>query len=539
MHGYRGRNALVYSKNLEREFELAKTAARGATHLIIGKILSKVVSTIGLVILIRLLKPEGYGLLNVAIVAPEIFALFTGFGVDAAITKSLAECKDKGEFESLKSFMYPGLIFRVFMSLLFTFLCFALAEVFATNAIGKPFVAPLIRIASLLVLAWTLDEFSKAVFLGIDTTKAYVITMLLFEALKASLPIAFIIYGMSVLGALYGMAIAMLISGSIAISVSILLVSRMVKSSRRTSNFQLSKLSSLKMMIKYGTPLMMASFANNVASRYYSFMIAVYCISSEIGLYNTAGKVVVAITFLTDPIASVLFPAFSKISPKKEPGLLEKALKYSIKYSSLFILPAITLMIILSRPIVVLLFGIEFEDAWLYLALMALGSLDYGLGHWQLRRLLIAQGETPIIAKIEVLNAIIGIFLGFILIPHYGILGVILITLILIWPSLIIVIKKAYSLYRVKPPFPDIWRLYTSIATMILVTLPLTMVALNVGLKIAVISLVGLLVYILATLLTKTIRKSDIDALIEIFKPQPLIGTIVSKTLKIIKKYAF
>jgi O-antigen/teichoic acid export membrane protein len=516
---------------LSKEFELGKTFARGTFYLLVGKIASRAVGIIGGLLLIRLLGPVDYGLLNVAAVAPGIFALLNDFGIGAALTKYLAEFRSTGKTD-IKHMLRSGLTFKFILGSGLTLLCYFTSDIFAIS-IGKPHVAPLIKAASLLVLAWTLYGVSEAILIGLDAAGAYAYLMFIYEFLGAILPIILVIYGMGVFGALLGMAIATLIAGLVGIFVSFVITFKTTK--EHSDEVSVSKIP-LRRMLNYGVPLATSTFIRVAMKQYYGFMIATYAVEYDIGNYNAAKKLVSAIQYLTFPITTLLFPLFAKINPTKESMVLKKVFKYSVKYSSLLVLPAIVLLIVLANPLTTVVFGDEWKNAWIYLIFLAVVQLKYGSGGLHMGRLLMAQGETTFIAKLEALSAIIGIGLSFVMVPTFGIYGVILISLIVPWPSYLLMFQKVLKKFGAKPPFSDVGRIYLSAVITGLMLLLVSFMPFNELFKLIFGGLIGGIAFLVATPLTKAIKVDDVEALKEIAKSQPVINFIINKLfLKILK----
>lgn len=516
---------------MSKEIKLARTAAIGTFHLFVGKIVSRLIGVLGGLILIRLLRANEYGLLSVAVVAPGILALFSDFGINDAVTKYMAEFKYKGEIDNVKRFLYSGFVFKTALSVALMFLCYMVADTFATVALGKPYVAPLIRAASLLIPAWMLYNFSGSVLVGFDATRSYAVLMILNEILGAFLPIMFVVYGMGVSGALLGMAVAYMIAGVVGILVYVFMVARM----RRDPNPSVDHKGALRKMFAFGIPIAAAGFIGTGVESFYQFMISAFSDPSDIGNYTIANRVFSLLPYLAFPISTILFPMFSKINAEKEPSVLRKIYDYSVKYSSFLILPAIALLIVLARPLTLSLFTAEYQPSWIYLTFLAISWLGYGLGGSHLWRLLSAQGQTKLTAKLDLLTAIIGVCLSLVLIPLYGILGLILIFIVVGWPSYIIAVKKAYEKYGISPPFASVVRLYISLGIMVLVLLPLIVTPINEALKILIGTLTGLSVYIIASAMTKAMKEDDINTLKDILKPQPFVSAISNKILKIME----
>jgi len=516
---------------LSREFDLAKIAVRGAFHLFTGKIVSRIIGGLGGLILIRLLIPEEYGLITVITIFPEILMLFTDLGIGSAVTKYVAEYKAKGKTSEVKLFVYSGIMFNLVLGAVLTILCFIFSEFFASSILKKAFLSPLIQVYSITIVAITFFSLAKSVFLGMDATKLYVILLIVYEFLMKALPISLLIVGTGLFGVVLGMALASTISGALGISIVILLMIRLGGTKNKISDV----LSFLRIMISYGAPLWISNLMVTGLARFYNFLIAAYCLPSDIGLYSAAYKLSAIANYITFPVSTVLFPMFSKISPTQKKSL-KKLFDSSVKYSSFLILPMVALLMILARPLVTLFLGTGYEGAWIYLTLLALNQLFYGRGGTHLRRLLIAQGENVFIMKLDALNSVIGVILSLILIPVYGIMGLILAYLVRGWPSYLILLNTAYKKFHVKPPFQHILRYYASVFAMFVTILLMNVVYMDDLTKLVLGSVVGLATYLIAAIFFGAIKEEDVSVLRAIFKSQPIIGKIADKFLVLIEK---
>jgi len=519
-----------------KEFDLARTAAAGAVHLAIGKMVSFIVSGLGGLAVIRLLTHSEYGLFNIALVAPGIFALFCDFQTNLAMVKYLAEFRSKGKVGNLKPLVYSNLQFHIFLGVGLTLACYLTADLFATVAIGKPEVSPLIRVAAIYIMAQVLHGFAESLFIGLDATKLYAFFLILSTFLNTILPVVLILYGMGILGALLGWVLAIIIAGGFGVVASLLLLNKISNGLVCTSNPDFGFKDALKKLLVFGIPLTAAFFITSGLGRFYDFMIAAYCNPGDIGNFSAVSRLTSALLYLTFPISTVLFPAFSKINPVKEPVALKKVYVYSVKYSSFIILPAVTLMMTLARPLVIFLFGVEYENSWIYLMLLATSWVFYGLGKAHLWALLSAQGEVKLVAGLNVLDAAIGCSLGLILIPTYGVIGLILIGFVSWWPSYIIAFKRSRKKYEIKPPLKEVARIYLSIAIAGFIVALINLSFLSDLLRIALGALTGAVAYFLIMPITGAIKEGDIKALRDITGPQPILGVIADRALKIMER---
>lgn len=521
---------------MTREIELGRTVARGAFHIFTGKVIARTFGVIGGIMLIRLLAdPIDYGILNIAIIAPGIISLLGDLGIEMAMTKYLSEFHSKGKMGALKRFFYAGFTLKLLVNTVLTIACFLAAEIFAFQVLGKPYMAPLIQIASLLILSWMMYDFSRSVLLGVDSTKNYAAILVINEVLLSAIPIIMVLFGMGVSGALTGMVMAALMASATAIAISILTVKKITKNSNEIT---ITFASTSKEILAFGLPLAAVRFIDLGLRQYFRFMIAAYTAPYDVGNYGVAEGALTLVDYVAWPISLTILPMFSKISIDNNLATLQKTFKYSVKYSSFLILPLATALMTLSYSLITTIFGVEYQFSWIYLTLLCIRWLFYGLGGVHMRKLLLSQGETRLIAKLDTLMAILGISVGLMLIPSYGIFGVIATSLAIDWPSYIIMFKKVNQRYKIKPPLKDVWKLYLSIAITGLVMTIIAFMPIHEAMKIIFGFFVGPPMYATSVLLTKAINIDDINNLRDIMKIQPYASKLANKLLDLMEKMA-
>jgi len=71
--------------------DLARVSAKGSFHLLWGLVASTLISSIGTIIIARLMGPDNYGLYNVALAAPNLISTFRDWGINTAMIKFSAQ----------------------------------------------------------------------------------------------------------------------------------------------------------------------------------------------------------------------------------------------------------------------------------------------------------------------------------------------------------------------------------------------------------------------------------------------------------------
>jgi len=525
--------------NENSEIRIARVAVTGAFHVFLGKIISRAIGIIGGIILIRLFAdPTKYGLLNIAIVFPGILLIFGDLGMEDAIIKYVSECIATGNRQNVKVFFYAGLLFKMIPNTILTIIGFFTAGIFA-NVLGKAYTAQLIQVASLLVLAWSIDSIARASLLAVDATKTYGFVLVLNELLLSAMPIVLVLYGMGVMGALIGMVAASLVTSITAMVISMFKINSISKQEnehKKGDEHSISIKEAFEKMLAFGLPLVLLHFINTGIGQYYNFMIARYCLPEDMGNYSIAKKAVNPIEYVAWPISLVMFPMFSKI-PNDKKETLGKFFKYTVKYSSLVLLPTAMLIMIFAHPLVVLLFGKEYDLSWIYISLLSINSLLYGLSKVHMRKLLLSRGETRFVAILGAISAVTGITLSLALVPSYGVLGLIATNLTAGWPSYIIMLRKVSKKYNIKPPIKIVSKIYLSLMALGIVSLALVILIQNEIVLVPGV-LAGLVTYLVCLTSIGAVKKVDINNLREMFKNSPVLGRIINIPLILLEKIA-
>ena len=132
------------------------------------------------------------------------------------------------------------------------------------------------------------------------------LTVIIHSILKSLLAPVLVLLGYGAFGAVLGNTTPILITG--ILGITIVVVAFLKDSSSRGS--ALSNLQASKILLSYGYPLFLSTLLFKGLNQFYNILIAMYVDPSMIGNYKVATNFSVLITFLTMPIASVLFPLF-------------------------------------------------------------------------------------------------------------------------------------------------------------------------------------------------------------------------------------
>jgi O-antigen/teichoic acid export membrane protein len=419
---------------MTKAIKMARVSAKGGFNLFWGLAASTIISAVGVILVARLLSPSEYGLVTVALMAPNLIILFRDWGVNSAMIKYTAQYRSENKTAETKAVLAAGLLFELALGVSLSLISFLLSGFLATDIFHRPDIKPLIEIASFTVLASALVIAAQSAFTGYEKMELSSITMICRSALKTILAPLLVILGSGAFGAIVGSTAAYLTAGLISILLYLTLYNKL----RTLNNDKLEIVKTIKTMFKYGLPLSIATIIGGFLLQFYNFLMAIYCTDPMIGNYSVTLNFAVLITFFSVPITTVLFPAFSKLSSQKEKATLRNVFQYSVKYAALLVVPAAALVMALSKSIVFTLFGEKYIHAPLFLTMYAITYLYSAFGNLSIGNLINSQGKTKVTLKLTLITATIGFPLSLLLIPKFEIIGLIVTTLTAGIPSLII-----------------------------------------------------------------------------------------------------
>jgi len=355
------------------------------------------------------------------------------------------------------------------------------------------------------------------------------------ELLRAILAPLFVILGYRAVGVVLGYTISLILVALISIFKLLKFFLHMNRSSK-------TYLETLKDMLRYGFPLSLGGIITTGIGHYYSILIGVFSTSSNVGNYGVASRVSMFIGFLSMPIMTILFPAFSKMDIKTQFKTVNRLYRYSVIYSTLLIVPTATIAIILAKPLVYLLVGPKYELAWFYFQLLCIRWLFYGLGHVVSRNLLSGIGETKIVAKLDILSSTLGALIATILVPIYDIPGLIIATWISTILSSIFMLKRIQKKYNIKFPTGQIFKVYVASLFAAVVTLSLIHIRdysiFNILMGIALTAITFYALILFCVIIFGVIREKEIIFLEQVFKDIPYLGKMVYIFLKLFSRFA-
>jgi O-antigen/teichoic acid export membrane protein len=520
---------------MSKASEMAKVSAKGSFHLLWGLVISTVISSVATIFVARLLGSDLYGLYGIVLVAPSLIGVFRDWGINSAMIRDTAQYLSEGRAAEVRSILVSGIIFEVVVGMVLSAVSFALSGYIAVNVFHRPELTSLIEIASISILASGLINSATATFTGIEKMELNSLMLIFHSILKTGLMVGLVVLGLGTYGAIVGYTIALVAGGLIGIAF----VWTQYRHLPKLGVFKLEIKAYLKSMLSYGVPLSISVILSGFLGQFYAFFLPIFYVTDNvaIGNFGIASTFVVLIGFFATPINMMLFPAFSKLNAHKDKDTMQNVFQYSVKYGSLFVIPIASLVMCLAEPAVSTLFGVTYSSAPLFLALLSLSYFFPAFGSLSVGNFLSSQGKTTFILYLTLLAVAIGLPLGYVLIMQFGVLGLIVTSLVTGIVTTIVPIVWVRRNYGLTVDLVSSGKIVLSSSIAAIVTFVFVS---ELGFSSLIRLIIGVfffaIAFVAAILLTKTLNKFDIENLSAMASGLGIVGRIFSRVLNIYKK---
>ncbi len=411
--------------------KMLQVSARGSLILIGGQALSTLISALGVIVVARFLGPFSFGDVTIALIPVNILMLLNDWGVTSALVKYISQYRHEGKARDLRTLVRAGMVFNTGVGAGLSIALFALSGVLASQVFQRPELGLLIRVASMNILAQSLVNTSQSVFVGFERMELKSLTLVLHSVVKSFLAPLLVWLGYGPFGAVLGQTAPWLFTGMVGAFLVLLFFHRRVKDESTLSARQ-----AVRLFLGYGYPLFLSTVMTGGLGQFYGFLMALYVGADLIGNYSAATNFAVLVGFFTMPISTVLFPLFSKIGDENR-GRLVFVFQNSVKYSALITLPVTAALVAFSDHLVRIVYGGLYQLASLYMSVFLLNSLFIGLGGLSVGNLINGRGETKVTFRITLISICLGLPLSVLLIPRFGIMGLLATTIIAPKPGLL------------------------------------------------------------------------------------------------------
>jgi len=515
--------------------DIGKASARGSLFLFLGKASSTIIMALASILVARLLGPENYGLYALAMITPSFLITLSSFGISPALTRFCAHFRSEGKNQKVVSLIKIGIIFKFILSLLLSLVLLLLSESIAAWVLRRPGLGLLIRFTSVYIVGQMIFNALDSVFIGLDKTEKSGLLVNV-QAVTKAVASPLLILGMGAIGAVLGAGLGLLLAA--AVGITMLLFSLYPALDNHSGGDNINFIQGLKLMIPYGMPLYLSTLILSFITQYQSFILALFVPNTEIGNYTTATHFFVLITLLSYPIVTSLFPAFSKLSTKKNRNMVKKMFMLSVKYTALILIPASLAVAVLSKEAVYTLYGSQYQLAPSYISLSILSVLCAGLGAYVVPSFFNGQGDTRATLGINLLYLGLTVPLAYIMTLLYGVPGLVISLLAAEFLSSVYALFLAHKKYAVSVDWVSSLRtVVAALSSALLVYIFIAFAPISIPIfKLVAGGFLYVASFLVFAPLLKVISKEDIKNLDELSKELTPIYPIAKRILNLEEK---
>jgi len=399
-------------------------SARGSVVLMIGQVVSVIISAVTLIWLANVLGSAAFGLYTVALLPVSIALLFQDLGMNSSLIRFCSMYRHDEHPEKLKSVVMTGLIFSVLTSLIIGGLMYFFAGPIASVFLKHAEVESMVRAASLGVLgSGGLLSTIQAIFIGYEIMSLKSITQVLWTILRTLFSYILILTGFGAFGAVLANTSASLLAGLIGVLLLFLFI-KFEQGFKGGFNLKM-----LRTLLSFGLPLSIGNLLSGVQAQIYNYIMVLFVTINLIGNYGAATNFGVLVSFLTLPISTTLLPLYSRF--KKDDHEVKDIFQMAVKYTAMVTIPVVLVIIVVAAPLSRILYKPEdYPLVPLYLSIYILNFAWEGLGGISLGNLITGVGESGTILLVNIVTFITGIILAILLVPRFGMVGL-LVTIVL------------------------------------------------------------------------------------------------------------
>lgn len=387
----------------------------------LGKIIASIAGVILITALARLLQPEGYGLLMLAITIFSTFKLIARLGIGGSAGRYVAE------FKEAKPEQVPHVVrFSFLLALLAVGIAVAavlLSYQYIVSVLEEPQLEPFLLVGTLFLAVGTLQTYIKKVLQGFEAIQFIALLKVMDPVGRLCFALGFVLAGYGAVGAYVGYLISSILT--VTVGGGYLLVRlRSYAGTESTVEPGLRR-----RIAEYAVPLTATNSAAVLDKRVDTLLVGFFLSPVEVGFYVLADRVIKLIETPMSALGFTLSPMFGAEKAAGNITEISRLYETALLNSLLLYIPAGAGLILVADPLIRLVFGAEYSGAVILLQVLGLYAVfkavtkltDNGLNYL---------GRARDRAIVRAITAVLNVGLNILLLPLLGVVGAAIATVI-------------------------------------------------------------------------------------------------------------
>ncbi len=317
----------------------------------------------------KLLLPEDYGILALAFQLLFLLGTLSLFGIGLASSKLISEKLEEGKKSDVATILNLSFKRALMFSLLTSvasFLFFSFVFSFCIPRSLIPLISFTIPLASLSLL------FGFFVY-GFQKMRRFMLSDAIGHGLRIALTAVTVVLGFKYLGPWLATVVSLLTI--ILLRLDEELLGLMLLTRKKESK------ECKKLLTRYSSSAFVGTAFTQLFTNTHFIILGASVASKVTGLFAVAYKVSSVITVIPTILNQALFPITSQLSARRDKERQSELVSLVVRYSLLFSLPAIFILSCFSPTAILLFSREEYLEASVYLPLLSLSCLFWGVGN--------------------------------------------------------------------------------------------------------------------------------------------------------------
>ena len=398
------------------------------------------------IVLAWMLGARVFGLYTLGMVIYQFGELIARLGLESGAVRYVSIHYGAEDNQKLKGILIQSLGLPFFSGIILGTLMFLGAEPIAQNVFNKPDLAIVLQIFAVAIpfgASMTVGAFATT---GFQVSK-YKVTLwdVLLPGLNLILATILCLLGWGLRGA----SLAWLATLVIALVITAYCIYKIFPD---LSNFKIQAIFETKQLLKFSLALSFGSFLWLVLLWTDALMLGLFRSEAEVGIYRAASQTALLMTLFTRSVVNLFSPMIAKLYSEQQLSDLEKLFQTASRWSFALTLP-LFLFVVVSGKDVLHIFGAEFSQGWLPLAILAAGQLARAGPGGLSMHMLAMSGNQNLKLISDVILATLNVILNFLFIPRWGMLGaaiatgvsILLVNLLRSWQVSLVLHMQGFS----------------------------------------------------------------------------------------------
>ncbi len=402
------------------EHDFARKPIRGSTVLLLGRIASLGGNLLIQVLIVRHLSKGDYGAWAYALSIVTFLQTIAAMGLDKAATRFFSIYHEREEYDRLfgTALLMLGSILCLSALIIGAFYLFPELIARLINDERQP--VALLLIAIFLVPMEAIDSLLVGMFACFGRSRTILFRRyILGPALKVAAVLVLVWSGAGITFLAYGY----LAASGLGVLINALLTFRLFQTQGLFAHFKLRGVSvPVREVFAFTLPVLSTDLLGDFLPAFAVMLLGYFHNLDAVGMFRVAVPLAAVNVAVMRSFGLLYTPAAARLFAKENFSAINDLYWRTAVWLAVLSFPVFALTFSAAQPLVVFLYGPEYKDAGLYLALLSLGQyVNAALGFNGLT--LKVLNRVRYIVTTSVLAALLHIALSLVLIPFYGALG--------------------------------------------------------------------------------------------------------------------